>query len=137
MGINSRIAIVTGAAKGIGRSIALTFAKKGIVPVIADINKNGADMVADEIRKTGVNSISYEADVSNVEQISKMVEDIDQMFGRVDILVNNAGILDTTSIEDMDENVWDRVMNINVKSVMFLSQKVLKYMKKTGMGQDY
>lgn len=131
----SRVAIVTGAAKGIGRAIALALTKKGVIPVIVDIDAAGAQMVVEEIAQMGITTVSYKVDVSNVVQITQMVDDVAKKFGHVDILVNNAGILSKVSIEELDEAEWDRVMNINVKSAMFASQQVLKQMIKQGWGR--
>lgn len=135
MEMKKRVAIVTGAARGIGRAIAVTFAEKGIVPVIADIDADAARHVVDEIRQKGIPAEFYKADVSIVEQISSMVDHAVKKFGRVDILVNNAGVLSKASVEELDEAEWDKVMNINVKSAVFASQQVLKHMKKQGWGR--
>ena len=135
METKTRVAIVTGAARGIGRAIALSMAIRGNTTAVADIDADGAKSVVDEIRQTGVMTAAYKVDVSDVEQITRMVDDVAGKFGRVDILVNNAGILSRASIEELDEAEWDRVMNINVKSAMFASQQVLKYMIKRGWGR--
>jgi 3-oxoacyl-[acyl-carrier protein] reductase len=130
-----RVAIITGAARGIGRAIAMTFAEKRIIPVIADIDNYGAQLVVGQIEQKGIVTVSYQVDVSNVEQIAQMVDDVVKKFGHIDILVNNAGILSKASIEELKESEWDRVMNINAKSAMFASQQVLKYMRKQGWGR--
>lgn len=135
MEIKNRVAIVTGAARGIGRAIAITLAVKGNVPVIADIDDAAAQLVVDKIKQTGIPAACYKVDVSNIEQITQVVDDVANRFGHVDILVNNAGILSKASIEELDEAEWDRVMNINVKSAMFASQQVLKYMIKQRWGR--
>lgn len=135
MSIIKRVAIVTGGAKGIGRSIALTFAEKGIIPVIADIDSDNAQKVADEIRQKGISAEGYEIDVSNVDHIAQMVDSVYKRFNQIDILVNNAGILSKASIEDLDEKEWDRVMDINVKSAMFCSKHVIKHMENQKWGR--
>ncbi len=135
METKARVAIVTGAAKGIGRAIAISLAKNGVIPVIADIDHENAKLAVEEIAQTGVAAVSYMVDVSSVEQITRMVEDVAQQFGHIDILVNNAGVLSKASIEELNETEWDRVMNINLKSAMFASQQVLKHMVQQGWGR--
>lgn len=130
-----RVAIVTGAARGIGRAIALALAKKGVIPVIVDIDAAGAQLVVEEIVQMGIAAASYMVDVSNVGQITQMVDDVVEKYGHVDILVNNAGILSKVAIEELNEAEWDRIMNINVKSAMFASQQVLKHMIRQGWGR--
>lgn len=135
MGIENRVAIVTGAARGIGRAIALALAEHGVIPVAVDIDADGAQRVVAEIAQMGVAAASYPVDVSNVEQVTAMVDDVARQYGHVDILVNNAGVLSTAAIEELDEAEWDRVMNINVKSAVFATQQVLKYMRRQGWGR--
>ncbi len=128
MNNESKIAIVTGGARGIGRAIALECASKGILPVIYDVDSEAAGKVVAEIESSGGDAGSYTVDISNVPHIASVVDATVERFGQIDILVNNAGVLSTTSILDLSENEWDRVMDINVKSAVFLSQQVLKYM---------
>lgn len=135
METKNRVAIVTGAAKGIGRAIAVAFAERGIIPVIADIDEDGARLAVEEIRQKGMEAMAYKVDVASVAGIAQMVRETVNKFGRVDILVNNAGVLSKASIEELDETEWDRVMNINVKSAVFASQQVLKYMTEQGWGR--
>jgi NAD(P)-dependent dehydrogenase (short-subunit alcohol dehydrogenase family) len=130
-----KIAIVTGAGQGIGRSIALALAKKGMVAVIADVNEKTSKEVAQEIEKMGSQTMAVQVDVSDVNAIKGMVNTVVGKFGTVDILVNNAGILHTTAIEDITEEEWDRMMAINLKGVFFASQQVLPYMKNKRWGR--
>ena len=124
----SRVAIVTGGAKGIGRAITLEFALKGIVPVIYDLDGDASGKVVEEITSSGGEADSYTVDICRVSQIANAVDETVKKFGRIDILVNNAGVLSKESILDISEDEWDRVMDVNVKSAVFLSQQVLKYM---------
>lgn len=133
--LKDKIAIITGAGQGIGRSIALSFASEGAVPVIADINEKKAWEVVDEIKNIGIDTIAVKVDVSKVDQIRELVGRTVEKFGTVDILVNNAGILHGTAIEDITEEEWDRMMDVNLKSVFFASQQVIPYMKKAGRGK--
>ena len=133
--MNGKVAIVTGAGQGIGRAIALSLSEKGANLVIADINGKTAFKVAKEIEKSGRKAISVQSDVSKVNDIKRLVEMTVQKFSTVDILVNNAGILHTTKIEDITEEEWDRMMSVNLKSMFFMSQQVLPYMKSQKSGR--
>ncbi len=131
----SRIAVVTGSARGIGRAIALTFARRGIVPVVVDIDEGAARNVVGEIEDIGVKTICIAADVSDVAALSGVMAKVARQFGSVDILINNAGILSTTPIADLSESEWDRTMNINLKSAVFATQQALRYMVPQAWGR--
>lgn len=133
--MDSKIAIVTGAAQGIGRAVALALADAGNVPVIVDINEETAAEVAEEFKGKGIQSMSIGVDVSKVAELTNMVDRVVAEFGTIDILVNNAGILHATLIEDITEEEWDRMLAVNLKSVFFASQKVLPYMKEKRWGR--
>lgn len=133
--IQGKVAIITGAGQGIGKAIALTFAKEGGIPVIVDLNGKTAREVELEIVVNGGKARSYELDVSDVGGLKAMVEHVAEEFGTVDILVNNAGILHSTPIEDITEQEWDKMMNVNLKSTFFAMQQVLPFMKKQKQGR--
>ena len=135
MSMTGKIAIVTGAGQGIGRAIALSLSQKGANLVIADINDVTAAEVVKEIQKAGGKAISVKTDVSKVDEIKRLVNKTVQEFETIDILVNNAGILHLTQIEDIVEEEWDRMMAVNLKSVFFMSQQVLPYMKAKKSGR--
>ena len=123
-----RVALVTGSGRGIGRAIALALAGKGIVPAVVDIDKEAAEAVVTEIKAGGLDCDYFLCDVSLVADIKQCLADVQSRLGSVDILVNNAGILSTTSITELDEVEWQRVMDINLKSAVFATQAALKYM---------
>ncbi len=123
-----RVAIVTGSAKGIGRAIALAFARKGVIPVVVDIDREAAQSVVAEIKGEGIDTDYFLCDVSVVDDIKQCLAGVASRIGPVDILVNNAGILSTTSICDLDEAEWQRVMDVNLKSAVFATQAVLTHM---------
>jgi len=135
MGLQGRVAIITGAARGIGRAIALAVAKQGAVPVIVDIDDTNAKVVVEEVQRLGISTISLRTDVSVVSEIEEMTSKVLQHFGKIDILVNNAGIFETTPVDDVSEEEWDRVMAVNLKSVFFGCQQALKYMRKSRKGR--
>ncbi|MFA6506337.1 MAG: SDR family NAD(P)-dependent oxidoreductase [Treponemataceae bacterium] len=133
--MGARIAIITGAGRGIGKSIAVTFARKGVFPVIVDLDKAAADATVEELKAEGFKSAAFKVDVSNVAQVQALVDDVYKQYGSVDILVNNAGILSKTPLDELEEAEWDRVMNINLKSAVFLMKYVTKYMKEKKWGR--
>ncbi len=127
--------IVTGAARGIGKSIALSLAKAGINVVVSDILVEEAEKVAEELRGFGVESIAVKSDVSNMDSVSKLIEKTIETFGSVDYLVNNAGITrDNLSIR-MSEEEWDMVLNINLKGTFLCSRAAAREMMKKRFGR--
>ena len=130
-----RIAIVTGGARGIGRAIVAAFAARGISSVIADIDLAAAEATAAEIRSPDAEVIAIRVDMSKTEDIARMVAEVVARFGRLDILVNNAGILSNTAYDSITETEWDRVLDINLKGVLFASREALKPMIERGWGR--
>ncbi|MDI3545609.1 MAG: cyclopentanol dehydrogenase [Rikenellaceae bacterium] len=132
--LENKVAIITGAAKGMGKEEAILFAKEGAKVVVADILKDEAELVANEIIKNGGEALGYKLDVSKAKDWKKLAEDIEEKWGKVDVLVNNAGIFPASGIETATEEEWDRVMNINAKSQFLGIKYVLPAMKKAGKG---
>lgn len=130
-----KVAIVTGAARGIGLGIAACLAGKGIVAVIADIDAAGAEAAAEGIRAMGLSAMGCAMDVSVPDQAALVVDAVAREYGRVDILVNNAGILSKAGVEDITEAEWDKVMAVNCKGAVFASQHALRYMLPRGWGR--
>lgn len=133
--MGTRIAIVTGAGRGIGRAIALALARKDVFPVIVDIDFFAAGRVVDELALEGRKAAAFEADISKVDAIANLVEETYRRYGSVDILVNNAGVLSKAELEELDEAEWDRVMGINLKSAAFLMKHAVKHMKENKWGR--
>lgn len=131
----SKVAIVTGSSKGIGKSTAFELAQNGFNVVINSKNQKDASKVAGEIeKKFGVKSIGIAADVQSKTQVQKLVHDTLKEFNQVDVLVNNAGVLIVKSLEEMTEKDWDYVLDTNLKGVYLCSKEVLPHMisKKSG-----
>ena len=131
--LEQRVAIVTGGGTGIGRSIAIEFAKAGADVVVASRNPANLERVAEEIRALGKRSLAIPTDVTIAEQVRNMVRQTVDKFGRIDILVNNSGITRRALIVDVTEKEWDEIIATNLKAVFLCTQAVAKYM----IGQKY
>ena len=132
MNLKNKVAIVTGARRGIGKGIAMALAKEGCNVVVSDINKEECEIVVEEIEKIGVKGLAIKCDVSKKEEIENLFAAVSEKFGRLDILVNNAGIFPFTPFLKITEADWDKVLNINLKSVFMCSQAAAKIMKDGG-----
>lgn len=128
--LNGRVAIVTGAAQGMGNSIALALANKGANVVIADLNGEKAEQVATEI-----NGLGLKVDVTKEDEVENMVSVALEKYGTIDILVNNAGILRPTRINDITKKEWDLVLDVNLNSTFLCTKAVLGVMKKNKFGR--
>ncbi len=131
-----QVALVTGAAKRIGRSIALRLAKEGAdVVVNYATSKAEAEELASEIQSLGRRAVALQADVSSRADVHRMIAAIDQEFGRLDILVNNAGMFFAAKFEELTDEQWDRIMNANLKSQFICAQASAPLMKRHGRGR--
>ncbi|MCK4348934.1 MAG: 3-oxoacyl-[acyl-carrier-protein] reductase [Thermoplasmatales archaeon] len=132
----NKVALVTGSSRGIGRAIALELAKSGISIVINNHEDPQEGIkVVNEIDKIGQRAIYLQADVSDPEQVKKMIEKIIEEFGRIDILINNAGITEDKMLENMDIDQWNRVIAVNLTGTFNCTKAVIKYMKIQGSGK--
>jgi len=135
MRLKDKIAIITGAGSGIGRAIALAFSKEGAKIVVADWSEQSGKETVEQIEKQEGEAIFVKTDVSKANDIDKMAKDCLNKFGRVDILVNNAGIYRTYNLHEMLEEDWDKIIDINLKSVFLGSKRVIPEMFKQGKGK--
>ncbi len=132
--LKDKVAIVTGGAQGIGEAIARKLASQGAAIALVDINYEKVKATADEIKKIGVDTEAYKADVSNTNEVQEVVDKILDRFKKIDILVNNAGITRDTLLLRMTEQDWDLVININLKGVFNFTKAVTKIMSKQRNG---
>ncbi len=135
--LDGKTALITGAASGIGRAIAIRYAREGADIAVVDINLEGAIRVAKEIGELGRKSKAYRTDVSQNEQVQQLVKDFYSDFEVLDILVNNAGIGGTMSrILSLKEEKFDHILNVNLKSCFLMCKKFGKKMKKRKVAED-
>src|ERR1700730_7506721 len=132
--IAEKVALITGAASGIGRATALLFAREGAAVALADVNTDAGRRVADEIAQSGGRAFFEPVDVTRAADCQRLVERAIRAFGRIDILFNNAGIIRRATVLDLSEDDWDRVMAVNVKSIYLLSREVIPHIQKAGGG---
>lgn len=134
--LEGQFALVTGAAKRIGRSIALRLASDGAaVAVNYATSKTEADALASEIELIGSRVFPIRADVSKRTEVARMVAAVEKEFRRIDILVNNAGVFFPAKFEELTDEQWDRIMDANLKSQFLCSQAVAPVMRRQGRGR--
>ncbi len=134
MKLQDKVAIVTGAAAGIGAASAKLFAKEGARIVAVDLDGAGLDLLAHQIQEAGGACSVLVADVSRKNDVDNVVDAAIKQLGRIDILFNNAGIVPAGKIDALSEEQWDRAMAINVKSMYLFCHAVLPYFKQQGGG---
>jgi 3-oxoacyl-[acyl-carrier protein] reductase len=129
-------ALVTGASKGIGRGIALRLAEMGVnVAVNYNTSADAASRVEAEVKEAGVESLTVQADVSNLDQVKAMVASVQKEWGHVDILVNNAGIIDDGLLVRMSDDSWERVIDTNLNGTFYCTRAALRTMLRRRWGR--
>ena len=134
--LKNKVAIVTGAASGMGRAISVVFAMEGCKLIAADINQEMLDLLATEIRAAGVEVTTVIANVTKEQDVENMIDTALSAYGGLDILVNNAGIMDNFApVGDLDNAMWEKVMSINVEGPFKAMRSALKHFlpKKSGI----
>ncbi|MFN2340191.1 MAG: SDR family NAD(P)-dependent oxidoreductase [Halanaerobium sp.] len=135
MKLEGKVALVTGGGQGLGEGIAKKLAEAGCNIAVADINKENAEKVAEDIRAIGRKAIAVEVDVTKWKQVEKMVEETVDKLGGLDIAVNNAGVISIKSVEELSEKDWDHVLDVNAKGVFLCSKAEIPYLKKQKWGR--
>ena len=134
--LQGKAAVITGSSRGIGREIALAFARQGAGVVINYVNnKEAAEETATSIREAGADALVIKADVSKRSEIKALFTNTFSYFGKIDILVNNAGINKRGFFEETSDEDWDMIMEINLKGPFICSQEVFAYMKNQNQGR--
>ena len=129
MRLKERVALVTGGGRGIGRAISLALTREGAKVCINYLHsKNAAEEVVKRIKEKGGEAISHKTDVSKLEEVSRMVEETNKRFGRIDILINNAGLNIDKYLMIMNEEEWDKVIDVNLKGTFNCSKAVSRIM---------
>ena len=134
MRLNDKVAIITGGASGVGEATARLFAEEGAKVAIVDINTERGERVTHSIRNTGAEAIFVRTDLSSTSETRIMVETVVKKYGRLDILINNAGVDNRKSIVETSEEEWDRVLNVNLKSVYVACKYAIPVMRQNGGG---
>jgi 3-oxoacyl-[acyl-carrier protein] reductase len=134
--LSNRVAIITGGAKGMGRSMALKFAEEGCSIAIADISTEEANDTLAEVAKKGREGLAIQCDVTDSKQVSDTVDKVISKFSKVDILVNNAGgLIPALPVEDLPEEDWDKIMALNLRSDFLFCRSVVPHMKEKRYGK--
>lgn len=133
--LKDKIALVTGARRGMGRTHALALASQGAKVVVTDIDAGECAKVAEEIGARGGEALCFKMDVSNKTEVNKVFDNVVKHFGRLDILVNNAGIYFPKPALELSEEEWDKTIDVNLKGQFFCAQRAAKEMAKNKWGR--
>ena len=130
--LKNKVAVITGGASGIGRATAQLFAREGAKLLIADVNAHAGEELCANLERAGHTAIFEQADVSRADDCRRVVERVRSEFGALHVLFNNAGIIRRSSVVDLEESEWDRIMDVNAKSVFLLSKFAIPLMLASG-----
>ncbi|MFB9750721.1 SDR family NAD(P)-dependent oxidoreductase [Paenibacillus hodogayensis] len=134
MRLHDKICLITGAGSGIGQSAALLFAAEGACVIVNDLDESKGEATVEAIQADGGTALFVHADVTRPDEVSAMTERAVARFGRIDVLFNNAGISGVGTLHEIEPDVWDRIMEINIKGVYLPSKYVLPHMMERGQG---
>jgi 3-oxoacyl-[acyl-carrier protein] reductase len=134
MRLPGKVAIITGAGRGIGHATSLKFGREGAIVITCDINAGQAQQAANDVNEAGGEALGYQIDVRDQASITRMVESVVARYGRIDCLVNNAGIVQDSTLKNMTEEQFDSVIEINLKGVYNCTKAVVEVMLKQSSG---
>ncbi|MBT2334725.1 3-hydroxybutyrate dehydrogenase [Variovorax paradoxus] len=134
MQLKDKVAYITGSASGIGKEIAILFAREGAKVVIADLNKQAADATAAELQATGAQAMGVAVDVTSEDQVNASVEEAAEAFGGIDILVSNAGVQIVHPVEEFSFADWKKMLAIHLDGAFLTTKACLKHMYAQGRG---
>jgi NAD(P)-dependent dehydrogenase (short-subunit alcohol dehydrogenase family) len=132
--LERRVALITGGSRGIGRTIAHAFLEAGAVVAITSRHLDDAVEAAKEIGSAESDTLPIGLDVRSVDACRRAVDEVERRFGRIDILVNNAGIEQVCPSLDVEEDVWNLILDTNLKGAFFCAQAAARLMRRTGSG---
>ncbi len=132
--LNGKIAIVTGARRGMGRTHAIALSDAGAKVVVSDISQEDCQSVVEDIKERGGEAVAVKCDISKKEEVESMIKETKNAFGGIDILVNNAGIINFNDFLEITEEDWQKVIDINLKGYFLCTQAAAKEMKERGGG---
>jgi 3-oxoacyl-[acyl-carrier protein] reductase len=133
--LDGKVAVITGAGRGLGKEAALLFAKEGAKVMVCDINQESAEEVASSVNAGGGEALAFRVDVTDAASVQAMVDAVVERYGRIDVLVNNAGITADAQLVKMTDDQWDRVINVNLKGVYLCTKAVAPVMIAKGSGR--
>lgn len=133
--LTGKVALITGARRGMGKTHAETLAKQGATVIVTDIDCPECEVVAESISAAGGTAAAYEMDVAKPEDIDRVITDVVEKFGRLDILVNNAGIYQAKPFLDISKEEWDRLIAIDLSGVFHCAQRAAREMAKNDWGR--
>jgi len=134
MRLQGKVALITGAGSGIGKSTALLFAQEGAQVIVNDRQEEAGKETVQEIAESGGEALFLQADVTDAVQVERMVQQVMERCGKIDVLFNNAGISGVGALHETSEELWDKVVNVNIKGVFLPSKSVLPHMMKRRQG---
>ena len=134
MRLKDKVAIITGAAKGIGAATAVKFGKEGAKVAVCDIDMESIEKTVNEIKEMGGEAIGFKVDITKKEEIEEMVKTLMKKYGKIDILVNNAGIISDAQLYKMTDDQFDKVININLKGTYLCTKAIVSIMREQGHG---
>ncbi len=133
--LSGKVAIVTGAGRGIGREIAMTLAGEGVTTVVTDVRQEYLDAIADEFAARRWPGQLHRCDVRDAARIDEVVAEVSRTFGRIDVLVNNAGVAAGARVEELSEEAWDLNQDVNLKGTFLMCRAVAPVMKRQRRGR--
>lgn len=134
MRLKDKVAIVTGAAKGIGAATAVKFGKEGAKVAVCDIDMESIEKTVNAIKEIGGEAIGFKVDITKKEEIEEMVKTLMKKYGKIDVLVNNAGIISDAQLYKMTDDQFDKVININLKGTYLCTKAIVSIMREQGHG---
>lgn len=134
MRLENKIALITGAGSGIGRSTAQLFAKEGATVIVNDLSEENGRGTVELIEQEGGDAVFIQADVTDADSVKRMVEQVIERFARIDVLFNNAGISGIGRLHELEPDEWDRVVRVNIRGVFLPSKYVLPHMMEMRSG---